>query len=102
VAVGSQSNTVPLIYQNAASAPKAVTPAAVLAGPVTTTATPAAAQTMRMPAPLDAAAVDQFFVAVGKTGMSLFSVGHSSPTHEPAAIGDLDVLAAEMWSMDRA
>jgi uncharacterized protein (TIGR03118 family) len=59
------------------------------------------APTKPTPALLAPAAVDQFFAAVGKAGMPLFSVGHSSRVHDSAANGDPDV-AAEMWSIDRA
>jgi hypothetical protein len=62
VAVGYTKLYVPFIYQNAASAPEAPTPAA----PVTTTATlTAVPTTMMLATPLDAAAVDQLLAATG-------------------------------------
>jgi hypothetical protein len=62
VAVGYTAAYLPLIYQNAASAPK--------------TATTVAAPNTTLLAPLDAAAVDQFVAAAGKAGQSLSLIGH--------------------------
>jgi hypothetical protein len=98
VAVGYTAANIPLIYQDAASAPKAPTPAAALAAPVTTTATPAAVPTMTMPAaPLDAAAVDQLFAATGTADLPLSFAGHRSRPHQAADHGARDDLLGGIW-----
>ena len=103
VAVGSQGNTVPLIYQNAASAPKAPTPAAVRAAPVITTATLTAVPTTTMPAtPLDAAAVDQLFAATGPADKPLSFARHRSRAHQAADDGALDGLQGGNWPWNPA
>jgi hypothetical protein len=102
-AVGEQDSSTtgitPLILQNAGSAPKIATPAAV---PTTTMpasleaasvmpfGTLTAGQTSTTPAQLGAAAVDQFFASAGKRDRP--SAGHSSATHDVAANGDWDGL----------
>jgi hypothetical protein len=85
VAVGSQGNIVPLIYQNAASAPKAVT---TIAAPTTTMAAPldaapvmpagttTADHSISMPAPRDTA-VDRLFAALGNADQPLSLAGQS-------------------------
>ncbi len=64
-----------LILQNAGSAPTA--PAAALAAPVTTTGSTAVVQATTMPAPLDAAPVDQFFAAAGGHAGTTLSSQHA-------------------------
>jgi hypothetical protein len=88
VAVGFTTLPVPLIYQNAASAPK--TPTAV------------GAPTSTMPAPLDAAAVDQLFAAAIAANQPLSFSGHSARAHKVAANGALGVLPWDIGSWVRA
>jgi hypothetical protein len=105
-AVGSQVSSTtgqtPLILQNAASAPKTPTKAVYVGASAPATGTTTSAPTTAMPAPLDTAFVDQLFAAAGKADQSLALAGHRSRTLEPSALGELDVLQGELWSMDRA
>jgi hypothetical protein len=91
----------PAVPQSNSGLPAARSPAGNDVLPVMPAGTTSATQTNPAMAPANAA-VDQIFASVGKAGMPFFSVGRSSRTHEPAAVGDLDVLATEIWSMDRA
>jgi hypothetical protein len=68
VAVGYTAANYQLIYQNAASAPKA--------------ATPAAAPNTTLLAPLDAAAVDQLLAATGPADPPLALAGHDVRAHK--------------------
>jgi hypothetical protein len=90
-AVGYQTDfaghTFGIILQNAASAPKTASPAAVptrttparpAAGPALAAAATAAMGTM--PAPLDALAVDQLFAATDPAGQSFWPAGRRSRT----------------------
>jgi hypothetical protein len=120
VAVGRQVTSkasTNLIMQNAPSggAPKSVVsgqpggPSAVVGAlpipavpPRTPNRTTSPAQPKTMPLLLDAAAGDPLFTAAAGADQPLPFAGHSRRAHKPAAIGDLDGLAVEMWSMDRA
>jgi hypothetical protein len=73
------------------------------AGASARTAAPTtAAPTKAMWASLDAAALDQLFAAAGKGDQPWALGGHRSRTHEPGALGGLDVLPEDIWSWDRA
>jgi hypothetical protein len=100
VAVGYTSANVPLIYQNAASAPKAPT----LAAQVTTTATPATASTTTLPAsPLNAAAVDQVFAATVKADpLPLGLARPRARAHQAADPGARDLFPGDIRWWDRA
>jgi hypothetical protein len=55
-----------------------------------------------MPAPLDAAAVDQLFAAAVAAGQPLSFGGHIARARKVAANGALDVLPRDIGSWDRA
>jgi hypothetical protein len=61
-----------------------------------------AAPTTAMPALLDAAAVDQFFAAVGKADQQLRLAYYSLRPRHTAANGDLDVLPGGLWLVEPA
>jgi hypothetical protein len=81
VAVGSAGSSA-LIVSNSPT----LTPASA-----TTAGTLAAAPTMTMPAPLDAAQVDQFFAMVAKADRSWWIAGLSSGAQDAQANGDLEM-----------
>jgi hypothetical protein len=112
VAVGSQGNIVPLIYQNAASAPKAATtisaPALITtistsldATPVLPAGTTTEAPSTPTPGPLDVAAVFQLFAAVGKAEQQLWLAYYSWRSRHSVANGQLEVFSGDMWLMDQ-
>jgi hypothetical protein len=53
-------------------------------------------QTPTLPAPSDAAAVDQFFSAVGEVDQQLWLLSYNLGTRHMAANGDLDGLPGGM------
>jgi hypothetical protein len=108
-AVGGQSTaktSTGLILQNAASAPpKMATTASPLettmsapldAAPVMLAGTTTAAQTRTTPASRDAAPVDRFFAAIGKTHRPGLFIAHRSAAHDAAAIDDPDGFLADL------
>jgi hypothetical protein len=101
-AMGHQSGTTSdsgLVLQNAGSAPKSG--AAPLAAPATRAATTPAARSWTSPARVDAALLDQLFVAAGGGDQALPSAHHTWWPHEAAAKGALDGLHVDIWSWDR-
>ena len=66
------------------------------AASVSPAATTALALTKPLPASLDPTPLDQLLATAGKADQPLWSAGHRSRAHKPAAIGDVDVLAGEM------
>jgi hypothetical protein len=120
VAVGRQlssKNATGLILQNAASAPKGATTAAVSTGTIAmarTTSAPLAVSltafetqnavpTAPMPAiPRDAVPVDWLLAALAKPLQSLLFISHGSGTHQTAMIWDLDLLPEEIGLFDWA
>jgi hypothetical protein len=78
VAVGYTNLPIPLIYQNAASAPK--------------TPTKVGAPTTTMQAPPDAAAVDELFAATVAAGQPSSLSGHGPRSHRVAESGAPNVL----------
>jgi hypothetical protein len=89
VAVGSAGSS-GLIVSNSTSVPAS----AAMAG------TRPAAPIPIMPAPVDAALLDQFFATAGKGDQPLSFARQSSATDEPVAIGDGDVLPEGPWLLD--
>jgi hypothetical protein len=112
-AVGNQFSsmigTTPLILQNSwhddqrsAQAPATTSPRPLDGAPVRTAGPATAARRPALPLPLDAAAVDLLFALVEKIDHLRSLVGPRLSAHEAAGVSDLDVLAAERWSMDWA
>jgi hypothetical protein len=119
--IGSTTGQMPLILQNAASAPKTAAPTrSMLAtrdtsprdavfpaganedqhlsfGGPGTTGTTTGRQGGTMPAALEAALLDQLFVAAGKGDQPLPFAGHAWWLNDAAADGASDGLAGGLW-----
>jgi hypothetical protein len=106
----STTGTTPLILQNATSAHKSATTASLVettlaapldTAPVMLAGTTTVAQTRPTPARLDAAPVDQFLAAVGRTDQQLWLAYYSLRPRHTAVNANWDDFSGDMWLTDQ-